>query len=246
MSTPSPSARFSGVPGPRKGMLADWATMVVTDARSGATCSLETLWREQPVVILFLRRLGCALCRVTALEYSDARGAIEGAGAALVAVSFEAFGTGSDRDRSFERGQFFTGPVYTVAPAMYESLFGRKGLFNSFYGLADMSRTKLASCTERGVTGNLKGDGMLLGGQFVVEKGGRVIREKRQAFFGDDLTVEDVITALRESVPRPRPAVTSSALALCAGVAPASASAAAGVEGAADAELEPEHCDEGC
>lgn len=72
-----------------------------------------------------------------------------------------------------------------------------------------MSRTKLAACTDRGVKGNLKGDGMLLGGQFIIEKGGRVIREKRQSFFGDDLTVDDVLIALRESFPRVRTPVAS-------------------------------------
>ena len=177
--------------------LEDFAAQVIVDARSQAHRRLDTLWADAPVVILFLRRLGCQLCRVTALEFSDARALIEAEGAQLVALSFEELGKGTDADGSFEAGAFFKGPLFTCAPTVHESLFGRKGLFSGFYGLADVSRTKLHACTERGVRGNLKGDGLLLGGQFVVEKGGRVLKEHRQAFFGDDATVEDVLKALR-------------------------------------------------
>lgn len=123
----SASVRLSGcVPGAVRPPISDFAAHDIVDARSGATRRLDSLWREAPVVILFLRRLGCALCRITALEYSDARATIEAAGANLVAISFEAFGTGSDTDGSFEKGRFFTGPVYTVSPDLYEVLFGRK------------------------------------------------------------------------------------------------------------------------
>jgi prostamide/prostaglandin F2alpha synthase len=145
--------------------LGDFASQALVDARTNATCRLDSLWAEQAVVILFLRRLGCQLCRTTALEFSSARAQFSALGVSLVAISFEQFGTGSDADRSFEKGGYFKGPIYTISKDVYESLFGRKGLFNNFYGLTDISKTKLAQCTAAKVEGNFKGDGTLMGGQ---------------------------------------------------------------------------------
>jgi prostamide/prostaglandin F2alpha synthase len=178
---------------PNKPQLADFGGAPIRDARTGAPAQLSDLWKVRPVVLVFLRRLGCQLCRVTCVEYSEEVASVRAAGAEMVALTFEELGKGSDSDNSFEVGGYWRGPLYTVDVSVYEKLFGRKGLFSGFYGLADISKTKLAACTARGVTGNFKGDGFLLGGQFVVAAGGRVVVDKRQAFFGDDLTIDDII-----------------------------------------------------
>ena len=198
--------------------ITDYGAQAVVDARTGVAFRLDSLWSSSPCVILFLRRLGCALCRTTALEYSDRRSDIEATGASLIAVSFEQLGTGSDSDGSFTAGQFWPGPLYTISKDMYEHLFGRKGLFSGFFGIADVSRSKLSQCTDRSVKGNLKGDGLLLGGQFVIGAGGVVLRDHRQRFFGDDLTVEDILEALQSPSPpaatpaAPAPAAPSTSL----------------------------------
>ena len=185
----------------------------VTDARTQAAAPLSSLWREGPVILVFLRRLGCALCRTTCREYSEAQPLIRAAGARMVCLCFEALGTGSDADGSFSAGKFWEGPLYTVPPEMYQALFGKKGLFNSFYGLADVSRTKLASCTERGVTGNLRGDGLFLGGQFVVSQRGAVAVDHRQKFFGDDLAVEELLEGVQEALRLDKAAAAAAAAA---------------------------------
>ena len=49
-------------------------------------------------------------------------------GAQIVCLSFELYGTGSDKDRSFERGGYFKGPVWiTKEKDIYTGLFKRKG-----------------------------------------------------------------------------------------------------------------------
>ena len=198
-----------------KPQLADllaFAEQLVTDARNTQTqVALSSLWREGPVILVFLRRLGCALCRTTCREYSEALPQIRAAGARMVCLCFEALGTGSDADGSFSAGKFWEGPLYTVPPEVYQALFGKKGLFNSFYGLADVSRTKLASCTERGVTGNLRGDGLFLGGQFVVSQRGAVAVDHRQKFFGDDLAVEELLEGVQEALQQDRAAAAAAA-----------------------------------
>jgi hypothetical protein len=113
--------------------------------------------------------------------------------------------------------------------AVYGPLFGRKG-FADGYGLVDAlsdKSGKLALANARGVTGNLEGvryftraqclsrpctsqprftpllqDGFQLGGQFVV-MGGFVVLDKRQEFYGDDATVEELRGAVRDAIAAP-------------------------------------------
>lgn len=126
----------------------------------------------------------------------DALRARVGDSARVVCVSFERFGEGSDKDRSFEAGKFFAGEMVRVDKDVYAALFGRKGLFNSFYGLGDMSGPKVAESRARGVGGNFAGDGMQLGGTFVV-RDGAVVLDKRQGFYGDDEEPAAIEAALK-------------------------------------------------
>ncbi len=155
---------------------------------------LNTLWDEKPCALFFLRRLGCALCRSYISKIERIRGDLEASGARLVCLSFEKLGEGSDFDRSFEKGGFWNGELYTIDKSVVQRLFGRKGFFNGFYGLLDMD--KKAYEEAKAVPGNFKGDGFQLGGQFVVAKGGRILLDHRQERYGDDATFEEISNAL--------------------------------------------------
>jgi hypothetical protein len=114
-------------------------------------------------------------------------------------MSFEKFGEGSDSDRSFEAGKYWSGEMYVVDKDVYQTLFGRKGLLNSFYGLGDMSSTRMKESKTRGVTGNFAGDGFQLGGQFVIDTDGKVLLDHRQGFYGDDESNDGLLEAVRGS-----------------------------------------------
>ena len=181
-----------------------------TSALPGAKVPLSALWAEgapsapgtapapRATVLCFLRRLGCKICRVLAQDMEKLRGEV-GAGARVVCLSYERLGEGSDADRSFTSGSFFGGEMYRVEQAeVYAPLFGRKGLLQGF-GLGSLltdKSGKLATAAARGTTGNLTGDGMQLGGLFVLSSAGVVLLDKRQAFFGDDATNEEVLAAI--------------------------------------------------
>lgn len=119
-------------------------------------------------------------------------------GANMVCVSHEHFGTGSDKDKGFEAGGFFKGTML-VDPTKeaYAKLFGRKGMFDSFYGLGDMNKARYQQSKERGVGGNFAGDGMQLGGAFVIDTDGSVVLDKRQKAYGDDPSNEEILAALK-------------------------------------------------
>jgi hypothetical protein len=218
-------------------------------ADPAAKGTLKDLWASKPVALIFLRRLGCQLCRAQALELEELRAELEADGSGrLVCLSFERLGEGSDKDRSFQAGKYFPpADMYMAPKEMWETLFGRKG-FKSGYGLLDMSSSRLAQSKAMKVTGNYvgeeglcvcggggaharvrrqgcwhqlslpqpffstarahplplsphqllcpAGDGMQLGGSFVVKPDGSVVLDKRQAFYGDDATPQALKAAL--------------------------------------------------
>ena len=159
---------------------------------------LCSLWKDKPVVLLFLRRLGCPICRAYIQALSKAASLFEELGAQLICLSFEALGEGSDFDRSFEAGKYWSGPLYTIDKSVYAELFGRKGFFDNFYGLFDMDKDALKSVKDQKIEGNYKGDGFQLGGQFVVDTRGRVLLDHRQKLFGDDAKFGDLLKAVEQ------------------------------------------------
>ena len=138
------------------------------------------------------------MCRVTAQDLERVRNEV-GSKADVICLTFEDFGKESDKDFGFQKGKFFTGSMYKVSQSdVYAPLFGRKSLSSGF-GLGSLisdKSGKLAESKARGVTGNLAGDGMQLGGVFVCLPGGEVVLDRRQGFFGDDPSVEELLTAI--------------------------------------------------
>lgn len=65
---------------------------------------LQSLWRDQPVVLFFLRRFGCQVCRWIASEISKLEPDLRASGVSLVGVGPEEFGL-----KEFKEGGFFKG-----------------------------------------------------------------------------------------------------------------------------------------
>lgn len=65
---------------------------------------LQSLWQDQPVVLFFLRRFGCQVCRWMASEISKLEADLRSSGVALVGVGPEEFGL-----KEFKEGGFFKG-----------------------------------------------------------------------------------------------------------------------------------------
>jgi prostamide/prostaglandin F2alpha synthase len=169
--------------------------MAVKNARQNSEITrLESFWNDSPCALFFLRRLGCSICRSYIRLVEEIREEYEKKGVKMIALSFEAFGEGSDSDHSFEKGGFWKGPVYVIDKAVYEALFGRKGMFDSFFGLLDIN--KEAYQRSKDTPGNLKGDGFQLGGQFVIGQGGLVRLDHRQKAFGDDVPILKLMMAI--------------------------------------------------
>ena len=65
---------------------------------------LQSLWQDQPVVLFFLRRFGCQICRWIASEISKLEPDLRASGVALVGIGPEELGL-----KEFKEGGYFKG-----------------------------------------------------------------------------------------------------------------------------------------
>ena len=81
---------------------------VVVSDESGSEVRLGELWRDQPVVLVFLRHYGCVFCRAQAVQLHRTRDKFEEAGARLAVI-----GQGTPQQaEEFRRAQSITLPLY--------------------------------------------------------------------------------------------------------------------------------------
>ncbi|GAA6110342.1 prostamide/prostaglandin F synthase [Tachysurus ichikawai] len=79
----------------------------VKSAVSGEQVELSSLWRDQTVVMFFLRRFGCQICRWAAVEVSKLEKDLRVNRVALVGIGPEETGL-----KEFQDGGFFKGEIY--------------------------------------------------------------------------------------------------------------------------------------
>jgi prostamide/prostaglandin F2alpha synthase len=105
----------------------------------------------------------------------------------------------------FMKGDYFKGGRVYIdeAKETYKALnFGSKSIF-SLYGMANpFVYVKGYEAKKRGITGNMKGDGLQLGGTMVVDSNGEVIYKHTQKDYTDNPKVEDIIEAVKNYSPK--------------------------------------------
>lgn len=164
---------------------------------------LSSFWKEDNVVIFFMRRFGWLFCRLAARELSLLQPRLAAADCRLLAVGLEDVGL-----QEFLDGGFFKGDVVVDNDQRcYKALgFRRMNLLTLGPALlAKVSRDAMGKAKQQGIANNLKGDGFQNGGLLVVAAGGRVLYEYRQENPADHAPNSDILQALNLS-PDPTPA----------------------------------------
>uniref|UniRef100_A0A3Q2VXT7 Prostamide/prostaglandin F synthase n=1 Tax=Haplochromis burtoni TaxID=8153 RepID=A0A3Q2VXT7_HAPBU len=130
---------------------------------------LQSLWQDQPVVLFFLRRFGCQVCRWTASEISKLEPDLRANGVALVGVGPEEFGL-----QEFKQGGFLKGPLYVDEQKKCYKDLGFKR-YNALSvvpaALGKKVRDVAAKASAEGIQGNFSGDLLQSGGMVIVAKG---------------------------------------------------------------------------
>jgi hypothetical protein len=154
----------------------------LAEARTQDGRSLAALSRERPLLLVFLRHLGCTFCRETVADLARSRGDLERLGVLPVflhqgddehaAAFLEAQGVGdlprvSDPDRR-----------------AYRAFELRRGGFAALFGPRVWWRGFTAGVLAGHGIGGLDGDGFQLGGAFLV-RDGRIVRAFRHRSAAD-------------------------------------------------------------
>ncbi|XP_068450849.1 prostamide/prostaglandin F synthase [Clinocottus analis] len=168
---------------------------LLKSGETGESVEIQTLWQDQPVVLFFLRRFGCQVCRWMASEISKLEPDLRASGVALVGVGPEEFGI-----KEFMEGGFFKGSVYVDEHKKTFKDLGFKrytALTVVPAALGKKVRDAAAKANSDGIKGNFSGDLLQNGGMLIVAKGGeKVLVHFIQDSPGDHLPLEDISKAL--------------------------------------------------
>jgi len=170
------------------------ADNLIKKVSSGELVPINSLWQSKSLILAFVRRWGWKLCRVWATQLSTLKPQLEAHDIDLVAVGLEEFGVDE-----FFAGNFLKGDIYLDQDyATYKALnFDRASILSLPKQMLSSDVRKLNSeANSVGISGNMKGDGMQMGGTFVIEKGGKVLFHHKQTGFGDHPKLTDLLSAL--------------------------------------------------
>ncbi|XP_059185078.1 prostamide/prostaglandin F synthase [Centropristis striata] len=172
---------------------------LLKSGETGESVELQSLWQQQTVVLFFLRRFGCQVCRWMAAEISKLEPDLAANGVALVGVGPEDFGL-----KEFKEGGFFKGSIYVdEQKKCYKDLGFKRYTALSVVpaALGKKVRDAAAKASAGGIQGNFSGDLLQSGGLLIVAKGGeKVLMHFIQDSPGDHASLEDVSKTLGISV----------------------------------------------
>uniref|UniRef100_A0A3B5R9J4 Prostamide/prostaglandin F synthase n=1 Tax=Xiphophorus maculatus TaxID=8083 RepID=A0A3B5R9J4_XIPMA len=172
---------------------------------SGEKVELQSLWQNQPVVVFFLRRFGCQVCRWMASEISKLEPDLRANGVSLAGVGPEELGL-----QEFKEGGFFKGSIYVdEEKKCYKDLGFKRYTALSVLpaALGKKVRDISSKASAVGIQGNFSGDLLQSGGLIIVTKGKpldlpsitggeKVLLHFIQDSPGDFVPLDDISTAL--------------------------------------------------
>ncbi|XP_034609059.1 prostamide/prostaglandin F synthase isoform X2 [Trachemys scripta elegans] len=136
-------------------------------AVSGQVVEFRALWRDQPCVVLFLRRFGCQVCRWIAKETSKLKELLDSHNVRLIGVGPESVGL-----QEFIDGNYFKGELYLDETKQCYNDLGFKR-YNALSivpaALGKPVREVVTKANADGIQGNFSGDLLQSGGTIIVK-----------------------------------------------------------------------------
>ncbi|KAM8923786.1 peroxiredoxin-like 2A [Pelodytes ibericus] len=152
----------------------------------------KELWEKNGAVIMVVRRPGCFLCREEASGLSALKPQLDQLGVPLFAVVKEKIGTEVE---DFQ--PFFKGEIFIDEKKRFYGPQRRKMMLLGLVRLGVWQNFRRA--WKGGYQGNLEGEGLILGGMFVVDPGNQgILLEHREKEFGDKANLTAVLEAARK------------------------------------------------
>jgi prostamide/prostaglandin F2alpha synthase len=174
-----------------------FAETKILDPAKNEKILFRSLWEnnDKPLILIhWLRRFGCVLCRVGALDLTETldkapdsvKNKLNWAAIGFAHLDYEDF----LKDNYFKDGHIYIDENKETYKALD---FTKKGIL-SLYGVFDTKMySKASEASKRGIKGNYKGEGTQLGGTFVVDRHGEVIYAFQQKSYSDAPSLEEII-----------------------------------------------------
>jgi peroxiredoxin len=173
------------------------AQMTVLDETDAATL-LGSFWTRRPVVLAFVRHLGCIFCRQQVAGLSKRVPEIERRGATLVVVA----PSKTEHIAAFRKSTGYKGALF-VDPTLraFRTAGLVRGRASTYHPLAVLRGIGAMARGFRQV--GRHGDVVQQGGTFVLGPGNRVRYEWRDRYAGHHPDLDAVVGALPEKTPLP-------------------------------------------
>jgi peroxiredoxin len=157
------------------------ARMAMHMARSQTGVSLLSLSQQRPLLVVFLRHLGCTFCREALADLRERHAAIEAAGAGVAIVHMA---SQSEAEALFARYDLDELPrISDPDRVLYRALRLPSGTLRQLFGLRVWKRA-LRATAEGHFLGRKAGAGRQLAGVFIIYRG-RVLDEFRHRSAAD-------------------------------------------------------------
>ncbi len=138
------------------------------DIQTSSGHSLEVLNNEQPVLLVFLRQLGCMFCREAMTTLGGLRQTIEGNGTKIVLVHMA--NTDKQARTILKKYSLDTCDLIADSTCQYYARFGLvKGSFSQLFGFTNWVKTIDYSINKKHGFHLPIGDGFQLPGMFIIQ-----------------------------------------------------------------------------
>lgn len=150
--------------------------VALENARDAFGVSLAELSRRSPVLVVFLRHLGCTYCREAAADVAKNRAAIEADGTRVVFVHMA---PAAEADAFFAKyGLQTVARIADPEARLYRAYGLRRAGLGALFGWKSVARFIPAGILAGHGVGRVVGDGTRMGGAFLV-RDGTILREFR-------------------------------------------------------------------
>ncbi|KAJ9089051.1 hypothetical protein DSO57_1016839 [Entomophthora muscae] len=152
---------------------------------------VSDFWKRYTVVLKVVRRFGCPLCRYESRLLSELKPEFNALNIKLIAIGCEDVGLDD-----FLMGGYWDWEILVDNERNVHTALNLKKVSVSM-GFKDLmssaTRAAITAANQSGIGGDFKGDGLQLGGTFVVEKGtGKVLYEYRQLGAGSYTSLKEI------------------------------------------------------
>jgi peroxiredoxin len=177
---------------------ADALADIVLPDHDGNEVRLGDLWREEPIVLVWVRHYGCVHCRSHTAQLDESRAEFDEAGVRVVVI-----GQATPRQAAhFRRRLEIDLPVLAdESRESYRAAGAKVATAGELFGPRSVSRGFRATFESRGKIhqGRIIGNAAQLGGAMVIAAGGEVIWSHMAEDASDNAPPDEILAAARQA-----------------------------------------------